>query len=225
MKYLYNKKGIRRGEGERHQFAFFAIGAIVVLVAVFVIGLQVGRVVEKNAAPPEVRSGKTAPAAETRKSSAQAGAADIRKDLGAFSEDATKVPVVPPPDAKSAVNEVEKNLTFQETLARKTAEPVPLVRSAPADNKAAAEAEPARGGTGRKYLVQAGAFRDKAIADGYRKRLAKAGYAVKVVKGTGKDKEKLFRVLVGPFLDKEAARKTVRKLMAEMKIDAFLLAG
>lgn len=220
MKTLYNKKGIRRGEGERHPFAFFAIGAFVVLVAVFVIGIQVGRVVEKNAAPPEAKPGKSDAPAEARTSPAPGGAAEIRRDLGVFSEEAIKVPVVPPPDALSTVNEVEKNLTFQDTLARKNAVPAPLVRSVPGDGDAAG-----LGRAKRKYLLQAGAFREKSVAEGYRRRLDKAGYAVKVVKGAGKKKVALFRVLVGPFPDAEAARKAVRRLKAEMKIDAFLLAG
>jgi hypothetical protein len=75
VKSLYNKKGHRRGEGERGPFAFFAVGAVVVLALVFVIGLQVGRVIEKGAAAPDVRGGKSA------------SASDIRKDLGSFSEE------------------------------------------------------------------------------------------------------------------------------------------
>jgi hypothetical protein len=102
-------------------------------------------------------------------------ASDIRKDLGAYSEEAVKVPIVPPPDAKSTVNEVEKKLTFQETLAKKEPTPVPLVRAAQKDNTVSPGGEAARASGARKYVVQAGAFREKRTAEAYRKRLDKAG--------------------------------------------------
>jgi cell division septation protein DedD len=213
VKSLYNKKGHRRGEGEGHSFAFFAVGAVVVLAAVFVIGLQVGRVVEKGAAAPDVRGGKTAPAG------------DIRKDLGSFSEDTLKVPVVPPPYASSDVNEVEKRLTFQETLAKKEATTVPLVRPAQKDN-ADSRGSAAAGGSGvRKYSVQAGSFRDRKAAEAFRKRLDKAGYAVRIVSAARKGREKIYRVVAGPYPDAEAAKKVVRRLKNEMKIDALLTQG
>jgi cell division protein FtsN len=224
VKSLYNKKGQRRGEGERHQFAFFAIGAIVVLAAVFVIGLQVGRVIEKSSAAPDAQGGKNAPSPGSQ-AAPPVVASDIRKDLGAYSEEAVKVPIVPPPDAKSTVNEVEKKLTFQETLAKKEPTPVPLVRAAQKDNTVSPGGEAARASGARKYVVQAGAFREKRTAEAYRKRLDKAGYAVRVVQASRKNGEKYYRVLVGPFPDIEAARKAVRRLKDEMKIDAYMIQG
>lgn len=212
MKSLYNKKGLRRREGDKGPFAFFAVGAIVVLAAVFVIGLQVGRMIEKRAPAPEPRGGKSPPPA------------DIRKELGSFSEETQKVPVVPPPVAASEVNEVEKKLTFRDTLAKKEATAVPLVRPSPKGDPGARAPEAGVAST-RKYLVQAGSFRGKKAADACRRRLSKAGYAVRIVKATGKDREKVFRVVAGPYADAEAARKAVRKLKDEMKVDAFLLQG
>lgn len=213
MKSLYNKRGHRRGEGEGHSFAFFAVGAVVVLAAVFVIGLQVGRVVEKRAAAPDVRGGKSAPAV------------DIRKDLGAYSEETQKVPVVPPPFASTTVNEVEKKLTFQETLSKKDPTTVPLVKPAKKDDAASRGSAAAAGSGVRKYSVQAGSFRDKKAAEAFRKRLDEAGYAVRIVPAAKKNREKVFRVVAGPYPDAEAGRKAVRRLKKEMKIDAFLTQG
>jgi cell division septation protein DedD len=213
VKSLYNKKGQRRGEGERGPFAFFAVGAVVVLAAVFVIGLQVGRVIEKGAAAPESRGGKSSPAS------------DIRKDLGSFSEETLKVPVVPPPFASSDLNEVEKKLTFQETLAKKEATTVPLVRPAQKDNAASRGSTAAGASDVRRYSVQAGSFREKKAAEAFRKRLDKAGYAVRIVAAAKKDRGKVFRVVAGPYPDVETARKAVRRLKNEMKIDAFLTQG
>lgn len=221
MKTLYNKQGRRRGEGEGHSYAFFAAGAIAVLAAVFVIGLQVGRVIERDAAVADGRGGKTPPAPESQGTSPGPGAVDIRKDLGAFSEEASKVPVVPPPIAG---NEGEKRFTFQETLEKKEATVVPLVR--PKKEVAGAPvARPGHPAAARKYLVQAGAFRDKGGAEVQRRKLAKAGYSVRVVQASGKNRERYFRVLLGPFPDGEAAKKAVRRLKNEMKIEAYLTQG
>lgn len=221
MKTLYNKQGRKRGDGEGHSYVFFAVGAIVVLAAVFVIGLQVGRVIEKDAAVADARSGKASPAPANREPSPPGSAADIRKDLGAFSEEASKVPVVPPP---IAANEVEKKFTFPETLEKKEATVVPLVR-AKKDGADAPGARPAPPAAARKFIVQAGAFRDKGAAEAQRKKLGKAGYAVRVVQAARKNRQRYFRVLVGPFPDGEAAKKAVRRLKSEMKIDAILIQG
>ncbi len=222
MKYLYNKKGHMRGEGERNQFAFFAVGAIVILAAVFVIGLQVGRVIEKNAGSPEPRPVKSPVPAVTKSAPDKGEATDIRKDLGSYSEEAVKVPVVPPPDARTTVNEVEKGLTFQETLQRKDARPGPLLRASRTDNAGVSKGREGRGDGGQKYSVQAGSFREKGAAEACRKRMDNAGFTVRVVKAEAKNGDKFYRVMLGPFTEKGAARKAVQKLKTEMKIDAFL---
>jgi cell division septation protein DedD len=201
------------------------VGAIVILAAVFVIGLQVGRVIEKSAVSPETRSVKSAVPAVTKNAPVKGDATDIRKDLGSYSEEAVKVPVVPPPDARTTVNEVEKGLTFQETLQRKDASPGPLLRPSRTDNTAVSKGRDGRDTGGQKYAVQAGSFRDKGAAEACRKRLENAGLTVRVVKADAKNGDKYYRVMVGPFTEKGAARKAVQKLKNEMKIDAFLRPG
>jgi cell division protein FtsN len=117
---------------------------------------------------------------------------------------------------------VEKRLTFQETLSRKETGPVALVQAAKKDNAAVL------GGAeegGKKYVVQAGTFREKGKAESFRKRLADAGYAVRLAKGTGRNRERLYRVLIGPFADRESAKKAVENLRREMQVEAYLLPG
>lgn len=210
MKTLYNRK---YGDGERRSFAFFVAGGLAVLAAVFLIGLQVGRYVEKSGASREEPAGKAA----------QDNAPDIRKDLGAFSEEAARVRPVPPPDADNGVKATEKSVTFPETLARKDPGPVPLVApqaktgDAP---RAAAKAAPRE----KPFLLQSAVFRNKGSAQQMKARLSKAGYPARIVESRGK-KGARFRVLVGPYSKKEAAVKAKRKLKAEMKIDAVLVRG
>lgn len=223
MKNLYNKRGSRIGGGERHPFAFFAIGTIVILAAVFVIGLQVGRVVEKNAVTG-IQSPEAKGAAQEARTTGPGGPGnDIRKDLGAFSEDAAKLPVVPPPDAKGAVDEVEKRITFQESLPRKEDKPLPLAPASPSDGKGVSGTA---GAATRKYAIQAGAFRDPKAAETCRRKLEKAGYAVRTIRyedrKTGK---RIHRVLLGPFSDKATAHRTAVKLKEKFQIHAFVTPG
>ena len=214
MRYLYNKKrGFRSSEGERFQFAFFVVGAIVLLAVAFVIGLQVGRVVEKNAEQRRIEANKV----KGRIVIGNEAESEIRKDLGVFSEEAGNVPPVPPPSAGEHLNETEKSLTFRETLAKKDPEPVLLVRPAPTkkETKRTTAAKDAPKGT---LMVQVAAFRDKAAAEAFRKRLEKDGFQVEMRLGGGYHK-----VVVGPYPDRAAANRAIRKLKSEWKVNPFLV--
>ncbi len=210
MKALYNRK-YGGGEGQR-SFAFFVVGGLAVLAAVFLIGLQVGRYIEKNGASRDDQAAKAG----------QDNAAEIRKDLGAYSDEAAKVRAVPPPDADNSVKETEKAVTFPETLARKDAGPVPLVR--PGDKAKAAKPGAKAAPREKPYLVQSGVFSNKSSAQAMKARLSKAGYPAKVVESRGK-KGVRYRVLVGPYSRKDAAVKTIRKLKTERKIAGVLVRG
>jgi cell division protein FtsN len=212
VKTLYNRK-YAGGDGERRSFAFFVVGGLAVLAAVFLIGLQLGRYVERRGASPESQGDRPA----------RDNAADIRKDLGAFSEEAAGVRAVPPPDADNDARKTERSVTFPETLARKDPGPTPLVRH---DGKAKGESASGKPVAPREkpFLAQAGVFRNKGSAQAMRARLSKAGYPAKFVESRGK-KGIVFRVLVGPYAVRDAAAKTVRRLKTEMKIDAVLVRG
>lgn len=217
MRYLYNKKGVRGGDGERGQFAFFVIGAIVVITVVFVIGLQIGRVIEKGSWKPEGPSGKVVVGESPRDN----GAIDIRKTLGAYSEDAAKIRAVPPPSAKEQAGETEKGLTFRETLAKKDSVPVPLERPVPGASGTPSPANLRTGGGGR-FVLQAGAFRRKPTAEATLGRLVRAGYPAAVSESAGKDGNPLYRVVVGPYAAKGDAVKAAKRIKDDMKINAFV---
>lgn len=214
MRYLYNKKrGFRSSEGERFQFAFFVVGAIVLLAVAFVLGLQVGRIVEKNAERRRIEANKQEGTIVIGKETES----EIRKDLEVFSEEAGKVPPVPPPSAGEHLNETEKSLTFRETLAKKDPDPILLVRPTPTKK------EPARTKTTKTapkgtLMVQVAAFRDRAAAEAFRKRLEKGGFQVETRLGGGYHK-----VVVGPYPDREAANRAIRKLKSEWKVNPFLV--
>lgn len=213
MRYLFNKKRRFRGmEGERFQFAFFVVGVVVLLAVAFVLGLQVGRIVEKNAAERRKEANKFGGPIEI----GEEPGSGIRKDLGAFSEEAAKVPPVTPPSPDAHLSETEKSLTFRETLAKKEPEPILLVKPAPEQNaqkKPAARPEPAG-----ELMVQVAAFRDRGAAGNFRNRLQKDGFNAVIVQKGGYHK-----VIVGPYPDKDAANRAIGKLKSDWKVKPFLV--
>jgi len=66
--------------------------------------------------------------------------------------------------------------------------------------------------------VQVAAFRDRENAEGLRKSLLKDGFRADVERRGG-----FHKVVVGPFPDKDAANRTIRKLKAERKVDPILV--
>lgn len=213
MRYLYNKKRrFRSTEGERFQFAFFVVGVVVLLAVAFVLGLQVGRIVEKNAEDRRNEANKFGGPIEIGEETGS----EIRKDLGVFSEEAAKVLPVTPPSPNAHLRETEKSLTFRETLAKKEPEPILLVKPAP--KKKAQEKPAARSKPSGELLVQVAAFRDRGAAGNFQKRLRKDGFHAVIVQKGGYHK-----VIVGPYPDKEAANRAIRKLKSDWKVNPFLV--
>ena len=222
MRFLRYKGGHRRGDSDRYSFAFFAVGALVVIAVAFFIGLQVGRVVEKNAAGKGNAAEKTTMQRPAGDNGLHAGASsDLRREMSAFSGETARIPAVAPPplpvpNAGDDLRQTEKSSTFPETLSRKDPSPQPLIQGKP---KADA---PAGGG---KFALQAGAMKSREKAEAVRKRLETAGYKAKVVRVSNPDRGDVYRVRVGPFDSREAASKAMKDIKSGMKIDVILLKG
>ncbi len=230
MKKLYNKKS-HRGDGERQSFAFFIVGAVVVLVAVFLVGIYFGRELEKGGgAASDNRLFKAAGEGPRAEWAVQGGsesgrsADNVRREMGSFSEEAVRVPVVPPGRAEVAapIPEQDNTLTFRESLSKKNAEPVPLEKPKSAEAVKAPKADERKG---EGVMIQAGAFKDKEKAETRRKKIEKAGYSVRLSRAGKGGKDGLFLVLAGPFPNKESARNAINKLKSELKIDAIAANG
>jgi cell division septation protein DedD len=222
VKPLFFKKGDRRSGGERHPFAFFVAGAFVVLAVVFVIGMQVGRIIEKGAAQPEGRErGALSPGGSSLKDVAFRD--DIHQDMSAFAEDAARVPAVAPQTAREALAETEKALTFRETLEGVATGPISI--ASPALEKRRTAKAVSQIPPGKTFEVQAGAFRERKAAETLRARLAADGIRATVREASGQDGKRLYRVVAGPFPDRDQANRTIRRLKERMKIDAILVAG
>jgi cell division septation protein DedD len=220
---LRHKLGFRRGDPDRHSFAFFVVGSLVVIAVAFFLGFQLGRYVQKGA--EKETAGKIA----SRGSAGENGAripssAEIRKDMSVFSEEAVKIPAVPapaviPPTAGDDLRKTESEATFPEALSRKDPSPEPMGRK---KEKAPAVAA-ASGET--KFMLQAGAMKSRDIADVLRKRLDRGGYKAKVIHATTRKHGEVYRVRVGPFGSRDEAMKAMKAIRAEMKVDVILLKG
>lgn len=213
MKTLYNRRGLRRGDGDRSQFAFFLTGAIVVLSVVFVIGIQVGRVIEKHAASKEVASGKTGGAIVVGK--------DNPGEIGILSGAGRKAEPAETPSPKERVRDTERSVTFRETLERKEAAPPKLVVSVPPAPPAAKSIESPP--TGSRLYVQAGAFRQREGAEALQKRLKADGYPSIISPSMAGTSGMIHRVLVGPFAGKQDAGPALRGIENEFRTRPFLV--
>ncbi len=218
MRTLFRRPPPRRGTGGGSAVSFLAIGAVAILAVVFLLGFQVGRMVEKRKDGTAGGFGKGG-VIET----AGEGKGEVGKDLGAFSEEASRIPSVPPPSAREQVLETERELTFKDTLVRKNPEPLPLLKPEAAGKPSASPARPAPV-PAPSYRIQAGAFREKASADALRNRLERSGFSCQVVprrSGNGT----IHRVYVGPYREKGDADRDLARIRSELKIEAILVKG
>ena len=222
MRSLRHKLRYRRGDPDRHSFAFFIVGTLVVIAVAFFLGFQLGRYVEKSAFKEAGgKAGPRGPAAENGARSATS--AEIRKEMSAFSEEASKIPEVAPPAAKPPtagddLRKTEAEATFPVSLSRKDPSPEPMSRK---KEQAKVASSPGKG----KFMLQAGAMKTQDSAESLRKRLDRSGYRAKVVHATTPKLGVVYRVRVGPFGTREEAAKAMKAIRSEMKIDVILLKG
>ena len=222
MRSLRHKLGFRRGDPERRSFAFFVVGILVVIAVAFFLGFQLGRYVEKSAG--KEAAGKIAPLGPAAENGARiATSAEIRKDMSAFSEEALKIPAVPPPaaippTAGDDLKKTESEATFPESLSRKDPSPEPMGKKKETARVYAPSGE-------AKFMLQAGAMKSRETAEGLRKRLDRGGYHAKVIHAKTRTLGEVYRVRVGPFGSRGEAMKAMKAIRAEMKIDVILLKG
>ena len=229
MRSLRHKLGFRRGDPDRHSFAFFVVGSLVVIAVAFFLGFQLGRYVEKGAA--KEAAGKIAPRGPAAENGARiATSAEIRKDMSAFSEEALKIPAVAPP----AVIPPDRRGRSEEDGVRGHLSRIAITEG----SLSGADGEEEGKGEGKKekatvaspsgeakFMLQAGAMKTREPADALRKRLDRSGYKAKVIHATSRTLGEVYRVRVGPFGSRDEAMKAMKAIRAKMKIDVILLKG
>jgi len=219
---LRHKLWYRRGDPDRHSFAFFVVGTLVVIAFAFFLGFQLGRYVEKSAV--KETAGKFVFSAPTAENGARtASSAEIRKDMSVFSEEASKIPGVPPPGAipptaREDLKKTESEATFPESLSRKDPSPEPMGKKK--EKEKAKDSSPSGEA---KFMLQAGAMKSRESADALRKRLDRSGYKTRVIHVTTPTLGEVYRVRVGPFGSRDEAMKAMKAIRTKMKIDVILL--
>jgi cell division protein FtsN len=219
---LRHKLRYRRGDPDRHSFAFFVIGTLVVIAVAFFLGFQLGRYVEKSAVKETAaKIGSKGPTAEN--GVRIPASAEIRKDMSAFSEEAAKIPGVAPPaaippTAREDLKKTEAEATFPESLSRQDPSPEPMGKTKEKSKVAPAPRE-------GKFVLQAGAMKSRESADALRKRLERSGYKARVFHATSGTLGEVYRVRVGPFASRDEAMKAMKSIKTDMKIDVILLKG
>lgn len=213
---LYNKKGLRRSDPDRYQFALFVVGAVAVLALVFVLGIQAGRVIERRAHRSGGPGGSSAAAGIVPGRIENAAVRDVSREMAAYSEEASRVPPAPAQSARERLEETEKSVTFPATLAGKAPAPVPLGPGTAALDKAGAH-----GG----YLVQAGAFRERSGADALLARASKVGFKGSVAESRGAKGRVVYRVLIGPYATRGEADNAARAIKRRLGVGAFVPRG
>jgi len=219
---LRHKLGFRRSDPDKHQFAFFVVGVLVVIAVAFFLGFQLGRYVEKGVGK-EARENVAPRGPAGEKDARISTSAEIRKEMSAYSEEAAKIPAVAPPaaippTAGDDLKKTEAEATFPEALSRKDPSPEPMGRK----KEKAPVAAPSGGA---KFLLQAGAMKTRESADALRKRLDRSGYKAKVIQATTPKQGEVYRVRIGPFGSRDEAMKAMKAIRTEMKIDVILLKG
>jgi cell division septation protein DedD len=219
---LRHKLGFRRGDPERHSFAFFVAGILVLIAVAFFLGFQLGRYVEKGGGK-EAGGGTVPPRTAGENGARISTSAEIRKEMSAFSEEAVKIPAVAPPaaippTAGDDLRKTESEATFPEALSRKDPSPEPMGKK----KEKVTVAPPSVKG---KFMLQAGAMKARESADALRKRLDRGGYKAKVIHAETRTQGKVYRVRVGPFGSRDEAMKAMKAIRSGMKIDVILLKG
>ncbi|MEW6584816.1 MAG: SPOR domain-containing protein [Nitrospirota bacterium] len=74
----------------------------------------------------------------------------------------------------------------------------------------------------RKYTVQAGAFKNESDAQALKAELEKKGYKSNVTASQGKNRERLFKVIVGTFAVRKDAEILALKLKKSAGLKAFV---
>ena len=210
MKILRYKNARKWGETDRFSNAFFIIGSIVVFTAVFFLGMQIGRIVEKDQVKKQdVRNDEGSKKEE------------IQQDMSAYSEEAVRIPVVmpplPPPGASEELRESEETATFPDSLTRNDAAAPKPSTPAPAPKPAVTPS------TKKTFVLQAGALSNREAADELKTKLEKKGYKSAVLRESSKGKV-LYKVRVGPYGSREEATRQMKNIRAALKIDAIIIA-
>lgn len=214
--------------GKALVFVFMA--GVVILVAVFLMGLQVGRGVlaARGPAGSETVAAETEPppppAAATSGSSTSPATAGEKlsyaERLGSQepAKEQLKAEATPAPPETAPTPRADAAPTTPEPappVAKTTPAPPPAKTAVPA----AASAEPAGAG----FAIQVAALREREEADVIAKRLSGKGYPAYVVSPAKGERAAIFRVRVGKYKDRAEADTVAARLQKEEQFKPWIV--
>lgn len=202
-----HEEGFREIQLSGKQLVFYCMAALVLIVVVFLMGVQVGR---------GVLAQRGLPGAD---------------DAGTFVRESEPPPPAPVSHGSTPPVTAGEKLSYAERLA--SAEPLTerLKKAGrdggPAPNLEAAApkpppAAPSRASAGSGFEIQVGALRERSLADSIAKRLVARGYPAYVVppaKGTPDP----YRVRVGKYKDRREADTVAAKLQKEEQFKPWVV--
>jgi cell division protein FtsN len=195
----------RRG-GSRTGTFFVLMGIVGVLSATFVAGLWTGRNWPVIVGNPRSPASAEAPAVKSRPPGDRPRPAEPLPAL-TFYQDLKAPLTAPPPPPKPAKPRPPE---------LKREEPAKLV--APSAARAEPTLPPAAE-PGPRFTVQVAAYNVKPLAEALRSTLTAAGHDARVVESEGGVR---YRVQVGTFPTREAAREAAGRLAAERSLSTFV---
>ncbi|MBI1811838.1 MAG: SPOR domain-containing protein, partial [Nitrospirae bacterium] len=153
-----------------------------------------------------------------------------KENLLPWLKSSTSVPVKPVPAEKAAVTPNEPQKPMGEIPENKPA--APAAPAKPSEMPSVSNSVPAAPATAPKpepksagkiiYHVQLGAFKSTNNAEALAKDYKAKGYQTFVQKSAGKDKEPLYRVLIGKFENKKEAVKLAHSIEVKEKTKAVI---
>jgi cell division septation protein DedD len=201
------------------QLVFLFMSAVVVMVVVFLLGVNVGRGVRSAVGDTEVLA-QGDPSAQKGPDAALPSADPAKPAqpelsyhdmlLGATPTPAADKDKTPPKEAPPPVSEAPPPV--------QTPTPTPASSPSPATRLPATQTAPAQTPTpapkpsGSEWFLQTGAYSTQAVADGQVAKLTQLKVPAFVVPPDATDRLKLFRVRVGPYASRAEAERVSSRL-------------
>lgn len=206
------------------QLVFMGMAVVVILVAVFLMGVQVGRGVRGERGLPEGNEIASATATEAEPplpASASQGSSTTPVTAGeklSYAERLTGTEAASDPLKKISEPAPAAEAPTPKAEAPVTASAPPVAAPALAAPAPAASTEPA--GTG--FAIQVAALRERSEADTIVKRLAGKGYPAYVL-APAKGAPSVFRVRVGKFKERREADTVAARLQKEEQFKPWVV--
>ncbi len=227
---------------DNRQIVSMLIGGLVVLGAVFVLGVVVGKKLSGNTGPQQTPDLLTAldekAAAMASSDRALTFPDELTRKTAAIPHVDLSLPLPPKPEVRAPVfgdeghSEPEPPVVLEAPAPRpKPDEPVPVRTAtkelevgtgAPLKEAMARAQRPTETVANGAFTLQLSASQDKGEADRFAARLRAKGYAPYILEAKVLDRGTWYRVRMGSFPSKDAATRYLQDFRRETQLDAFV---